>query len=124
MSKILVIDDSAFSRKIARTALEKLGHTVEEAHDGNAGFEKATSNSYDCVLTDLLMPGLTGLELLEKMQGHSCPVIVVTADIQSTTREKCQQLGAQAIVNKPLDDQKLRQALETVSPSLVGNVSC
>ena len=112
---LLIVDDSAFSRKATRMILERLGHQVEEAKDVPQALELIATRDYQCVLTDLLMPGLTGFDLLERACKLSrVPVAVVTCDVQQTTRQRCLQLGAATVVNKPVDETKLAQAIELV----------
>lgn len=112
---LLIVDDSAFSRKTTRIILERLGHQVEEASDVVRALEMIANRDYQCVLTDLLMPGLTGFDLLLHVRKVSqVPVAVVTCDVQQTTRQRCLELGAAAVVNKPVDDAKLSSVLEAV----------
>ena len=112
---LLIVDDSAFSRKATRIILERLGHQVEEAKDVPQALELIGTRDYQCVLTDLLMPGLTGFDLLEKVRHLSrVPVAVVTCDVQQTTRQRCLELGAVMVVNKPVDEAKLAKAIEVV----------
>jgi len=112
---LLIVDDSAFSRKTTRILLERLGHQVEEAKDVPHALELIATRTYQCVLTDLLMPGLTGIDLLERVRQLSrVPVAVVTCDVQQTTRQRCLDLGAVTVVNKPVDEARLAEALEIV----------
>lgn len=112
---LLIVDDSAFSRKATRIILERLGHQVEEAKDVPQALDLIATREYQCVLTDLLMPGLTGFDLLEKVRHLSrVPVAVVTCDVQQTTRQRCLDLGAVMVVNKPVDETKLAKAIEVV----------
>ncbi len=117
---ILIVDDSAFSRKATRNTLEKLGFQIEEASDGEAALVKLGQTHYDCVLTDLLMPGMSGLDLLDRIRSvMEIPVIVVTSDIQTTTLQLCMDKGAVTVVNKPVDASKLSQALALALPERV-----
>lgn len=98
--------------------LERLGQQVEEAKDVPQALDMIANRDYQCVLTDLLMPGLTGFDLLDKVRQFSrVPVAVVTCDVQQTTRQRCLDLGAVTVVNKPVDETKLAKAIEIVLAS-------
>jgi two-component system chemotaxis response regulator CheY len=103
MSKVLVIDDSKFSRHRAVDALRHAGHEVVEASDGEMGIAVLGTESPDCVVLDMLMPVLDGIGFLRRIrdQGMRLPVIVVTADIQQSTRNLCEGLGVSAFLHKP-----------------------
>ncbi len=106
MSSILIADDSMFQRFMLRKIASSLGHEVIEAADGSQLLEKAQASPPDLILMDLNMPGLSGMEVLEalKERGSALKVVVITADIQHTTRARCMDLGAAEVMNKPLDD--------------------
>jgi twitching motility two-component system response regulator PilH len=65
-------------------------------------------------VTDLLMPVMDGFALLESLQsvGHTVPVIVVSADIQQSSRDRCKELGCQTFLNKPFKSPALIEAVE------------
>ena len=108
----LVVDDSAFSRKATRQTLQRLGYDVQEASDVPAALQMLGSLSFECVVTDLLMPGLSGLDLLDRMNGTwSTPVVVLTSDVQTSTLQRCLEKGARTVVNKPVSEDKLKGAL-------------
>ncbi len=113
MPKILVIDDSKFQRKVISALLESEGYSVITAENGNSGFDLVLNESPDLVICDLLMPELDGFGFLEKIRQNNAnvPVIILTSDIQNTTRKRCLDMGAYTILNKPL-------AKETLLPVL------
>ena len=114
--KILVVDDSSLARRLTRKMLEELGHEVEEAADGSQALEKFALGQYDLVLLDMLMAGMYGLEVLQKLKelNPDQPVIVATADIQRSTRDQVKEAGAAAMVNKPVNKDELAETLEVV----------
>jgi len=116
MALILIVDDSAFQRGILRRIVTAAGHDVLEAEEGNAGLEIAASKKPDCILVDLIMGGMDGLTLLENLQGThlDIPVIIITADTQDTTREKCMEIGAATVVLKPVKKDELCPIIEDV----------
>ena len=115
-AKILVVDDSSLARRTVRQLLEQMGHTVEEAVDGPEALERYVLNHHDLVVLDLVMHGMYGLEVLGKFMelNPQLPVIVVTADIQKTTREDAKAAGAAAVINKPLKKEELTSVLDVV----------
>jgi len=107
-ANILIVDDSALARRLTRQVLEELGHSVEEASDGPQALERFAIHHHDAIVLDLVMPGMEGLEVLKKFRqlNSQVPILVVTADIQKTTREQVKAAGAAAILNKPVDKQQ------------------
>jgi len=114
MALILVIDDSTFQRHMIRTMVESAGHHVLEASNGREGLQLLGSKKPDCVLMDLIMPELNGFSMLKTFQGsHSkIPVVIVTADIQQSTYTQCLELGAVAVLNKPLRPDELHKTIQ------------
>ncbi len=113
MAKILIVDDSWLIRQSLKTLLAPIGYSVEEAVNGVEGLEKIIEYEPDCILLDLLMPELDGFGVLDAMNEKNLknPVIVLTADIQDTSREKCIKLGVFGFVNKPPKDDELKDML-------------
>ena len=114
--KILVVDDSGLARRLIRKTLEESGHDVEEASDGAEALERYALNHHDVVILDLLMHGMYGVEVLQKLKelNPAVPVIIVSADIQRTTREQVREMGAVAMVNKPVTKDQLTEVLSIV----------
>src|SRR5215469_4346607 len=115
-AKILVVDDSGLARRITRKILEELGCEVEDAPDGAQALERYVLHRHDVVILDLLMHGMYGGEVLQKLRelNPSLPVIIVSADIQRSTREAVKQAGAVAMVNKPVSKDELQEVLKVV----------
>ncbi len=116
-SKIMVVDDSAMSRRSLRRVLESGGYLVIEAEDGISALEKYHLERPDLVMLDMLMKGMYGLEVLVKLRqmDEGARIIVVSADIQNSTKEMAKDGGACAFVNKPFAASAL---LETVAEAL------
>lgn len=115
-AKILVVDDSGLARRLIRKILEELGHEVEDVSDGAQALERYVLNHHDVVVLDLLMHGMYGADVLQKLKqlNPDLRVIVVTADIQKTTREMVKEGGAAAIVNKPVSKEQMAEILDVV----------
>jgi two-component system chemotaxis response regulator CheY len=114
--KILVVDDSSLARRITRRMLEELGHEVEEAPGGAEALEIYALNRHDLIILDMLMTGMYGLEVLQKLKelNPTLPVIIATADIQRSTREDVKAAGAVGMINKPLNKEELTDMLDIV----------
>lgn len=115
-AKILVVDDSGLARRMVKQYIEELGHTVEEASDGAQALERYVLNRHDAVILDMVMHGMYGVEVLTKLRelNPELRVIVVTADIQKSTREQVKAAGAAAMINKPVKKEELVAVLNTV----------
>ena len=123
MAKILIIDDSLFQRRNIRKSLKAEGYDLQEATTGREGLEMIPTFAPDCIVLDILMPEVDGLSFLRTLQaqGNTTPVIVLTADIQNTTRQECLKLGAKEVLHKPLtrlDAEKLRAIIITILDSV------
>ena len=103
MAKILVVDDSSFARSRMRAILEGAGHTVTEADSAVKALGLAPAIRPQLVTLDLLMPEVTGQELLQKLQPllPAARFMIVTADVQEFTRQELLGLGAHAFLGKP-----------------------
>jgi len=115
MAKILIVDDSSMSRRIVRGYLESAGHEVTEASDGMTALDQYNLEKPDIVLLDLVMSGMGGLEVLQKLReaDSQARVIVATADIQNTTRDMAAQAGSRGFLNKPIRREELLTAVNS-----------
>jgi CheY-like chemotaxis protein len=113
MARILLVDDSLYQRNKLRKFLEDAGHEVIEGKDGEEGVSLAASRRPDCILLDLIMPKVGGMEVLREFHERhiTLPVIIHTSDIQEETRQECLALGAVAFLNKPAQDEDLLAAI-------------
>ncbi len=120
MATILIVDDSGFQRAFLSKALVEDGHGVLEAANGARALEVAAAEQPDCILTDLIMPDMRGLVVLETLQqqGSEIPVVVLTADIQEEVEARCLELGAARVLHKPIKPERLR---ETIAAVLAGD---
>lgn len=112
---ILIVDDSALARRNSRQILESEGYSILEAHDGLSALEKYFLEKPDVVILDLVMKGMYGLDVLQKLRemDPGVRVVVVSADVQSSSHDLVEQAGGKAFVNKPFDRNELIAAVET-----------
>jgi two-component system chemotaxis response regulator CheY len=113
--KILIVDDSALSRRTLRRILESASYEVVEADDGMTALELYFLEKPNLVLLDLVMKGMYGLEVLVKLRemDPKALVVVASADIQSSTRQMVDEAGALAFINKPFVSEQVISAVET-----------
>ena len=120
--KILIVDDSALSRRTLRRILETAGYEVVEADDGMTALELYFLEKPHLVLLDLVMKGMYGLDVLVKLRemDPKALVVVASADIQSSTRKMANEAGALAFIHKPFVTE---QVLAAVDESLAKGVT-
>jgi DNA-binding NtrC family response regulator len=114
MEPILLVEDKAELRAMLRKALERAGYTVDEASDGNAAIEKVRSRRYLLVLTDLKLPGHSGIDVLREARRAepTLPVILVTAYGSVEEAVTAMKEGAFDFIQKPVDLDHLKLLLE------------
>jgi two-component system chemotaxis response regulator CheY len=115
-TKVLIVDDSSMSRRIVRGILESAGHEVTEAADGMAALERYSLEKPDLVLLDMVMAGMYGIEVLQKLReiDGQARVIVATADVQHSTREMAEQAGSRGFLSKPIKKEELLTLVNAV----------
>lgn len=113
--KILIVDDSALSRRTLRRILESAGYDVVEADDGMTALEMYFLEKPGLVLLDLVMKGMYGIDVLLKLRemDQQVRVVVASADIQSSTRKMVDDAGALGFINKPFISEQVIAAVET-----------
>ncbi|MHB9074665.1 MAG: response regulator [Desulfobaccales bacterium] len=109
---ILVVDDNGINRDLLSRYLERQGHAVQVAHNGRQALEMITTGTFDLVLLDITMPGLTGYQVLQHLK-HSetlrdLPVIMISALDEMDSVIRCIELGAADYLPKPFNPVLLR----------------
>jgi two-component system chemotaxis response regulator CheY len=116
-AKVLIVDDSGLARRRVRGILEAEGYEVIEAEDGMSALERYFVAKPDLVMLDLVMKGMYGLDVLTKLRemDPDARVIVISADVQTSSHEMVQQAGAAGFLMKPIDtDQVLSLVRSTL----------
>jgi two-component system, sensor histidine kinase len=116
---VLLVDDNAINRKVALFTLQKLGHTVESAENGQEAVDKFINGNFDVILMDIQMPvmdGYTATHEIRKLQEESpgpgkTRIIAMTANAEKGEREKCIQLGMDDYISKPFKSEDLEKKL-------------
>ncbi len=109
MARILVVDDERFIRNTIKDILEHEKYIVDVAEDATQAFEKAKTKHYDLILTDIVMPGINGIVLLEKLKddGFESPIMIMSAHGNIEIAVECIKKGAFDFLEKPLDLNRL-----------------
>ena len=108
-----MVDDEEPVRKALRRLLRAAGLQADSYASGQEFLDTAAQRQPDCVVLDLHMPGMSGLQALRKLQaaGRSLPIVIITAHDEPATREQCLAAGACAYLRKPLEDRLLLNAI-------------
>ena len=120
MAKILVIDDQAHIRNILRAFLENEQHEVDLAEEGKTAMNLIDSGSYDLVITDVVMQGYDGFEVIKSLKRlhPAVKVIAITGgggkEDCGELMETCKLLGADRALPKPLDFAKIQAVVREV----------
>lgn len=115
--KFLSVDDSSTMRKIISLALKGAGHSVEEAEHGREALEKLKLGPVDCILLDINMPEMNGIEFLKlRMKDPSIasiPVFVLTTQDEVALKTEAMSLGAKGFITKPFQKEALLAAINS-----------
>lgn len=116
--KLLIVDDSSFTQIIMSNMMKKYLQDAEiiTAKDGFEGLEKYKETKPDYVFVDLLMPKLSGTELIKMIKEYDekAKIFVVTADVQKSIREEMEALNIKAFINKPFDEKKAKYVFDII----------
>lgn len=101
--RILVVEDEAVAAAVLAKGLREHSYAVDVAGDGDAAFEQATINDYDLLVLDVLLPGMSGLEVCGKLrsEGVNTPVLMLTARGEPDQRVEGLDAGADDYLSKP-----------------------
>ncbi len=114
--KILVVDDEEGARELFFTILSDEGYDITLANNGEEALAQFKSYSYDLVVTDIKMPVMDGLQLLQEIRktGSKTDVIMVTAYGEVESYLKAMSLGAAEYINKPIRIKELKRIVHKV----------
>ncbi len=117
MKKILYVDDAHSLRQLVEMVLSK-HYLISVAENGALGFESAMKDNFDLVISDINMPVMTGLELLQKLRATEVykftPILMLTTEASQEMKDKGKSLGATGWIIKPFDPEKLLKVIERV----------
>jgi FixJ family two-component response regulator len=115
MAMISIIDDDIFVRESAAELISSLGHEALIFGSGEQFLASDRLKATACIITDLNMPGLDGLDLQNRLlaDGHTTPIIFITAYPKEAARSRALKSGAVAFLTKPFQESALISSLET-----------
>ena len=115
---VLIVEDNARNRKLVRDVLGFAGFETIEACDGEAGLALARSRRPDAVLMDINLPGMTGIEVLQRLRADAAtaaiPVLAVTAYAMKDDRARILAAGFDGYIEKPVDVRALPAQVEAL----------
>lgn len=116
---VLVVDDDARLREFMRVNLEMEGYTVREASSAEEALGSIEDQAPELVLLDVVMPGIDGWEMLQRMQERygSIPVIMFSGQVDANSAGDAEQRGARGFVGKPFDPQQLIERAKQLVPA-------
>ncbi len=118
--RVLLVDDSPIARATESALVKALGHSVEEAQDGEEGFSKASAQTYDLILTDVQMPRLDGFSLTKRLKSTPglarIPVIILSSLASPEDRRRGADAGADAyLIKGELGVESLAQTIDRLT---------
>ena len=110
---VFVVDDDAAVRKALRRAIAAAGHAVEVLESAEAFLRQAAPRRPSCLVLDVRMPGMNGLELQRALKGteHDLPIVFISGHVDAQAREQALAAGAVAVIDKPVDTDELLAAV-------------
>jgi signal transduction histidine kinase/CheY-like chemotaxis protein/ligand-binding sensor domain-containing protein len=114
---ILVVEDNRINQKVLSHQLINLGYAIEVAENGEQAVEKVRNRRYDLIFMDVQMPVMDGFQATQQIRGlgngaSSTPIVAVTANAFQSEREKCFSFGMDDYLTKPVDKDRLQEALD------------
>ena len=122
MSRIMLVDDDESFRPMLRTTLTKLGHQVREARDGDEAMAMFEQEPADIVITDIIMPGKEGLEIIGmfKIRFPGVKVIAMSGAgrvVKTNYLKLARAEGADGVLDKPFSNEQLTRMIAQLTPS-------
>jgi len=110
-ASILTVDDSASIRQAIKIALTSAGYSVSEAVNGSEGLEKAEAGAFDLIITDLNMPIMDGLTMIQQLRARGkvvgTPIVFLSTESDGDIKAQAKAAGATGWMTKPFDPEQL-----------------
>jgi CheY-like chemotaxis protein len=117
-ARLLLAEDEDVLRMLVVDTLEDEGYVIDEAVDGVEAFEMIRSSEYDLVLLDYMMPGMTGLEVVEKVRAlpekRDLKIMMLTAKSQKADQDQAMRAGVNYFLAKPFSPMELIHVVEEI----------
>jgi len=116
MRRILIVDDSRLIRSVASTAVKEAGHEPIVAKNGQEGLDILDIEKIDLIFSDVNMPVMNGLEMVEKIKNNEkymyVPIVMLTTESNPDLKARARDLGVKAWMIKPFDKKKFFMAVK------------
>ncbi len=116
MARILAVDDMRSMRELVKTVLEKRGHQVDIMDDGETALAYATSHQVDLVISDINMPIMNGISLVEALRNlpayRRVPILMLTTEDAQNKKDQARAAGANGWIQKPFNPERLVNAVD------------
>jgi CheY-like chemotaxis protein len=111
--RVLLVEDNEVNREVFTDMLQRLGHKVAIASDGESALAQLSDGWFDAVFMDVQLPGIDGLEVTRRFQqsGGATPIIGLTAHTSRESVDRCLVAGMKTVLTKPVDSEQLAAAL-------------
>jgi len=123
---LLIVDDTAVSRITLEALLEPQGYRIVQAQDGPEALALAALEHPDAIVMDVMMPGMDGLATCESLRANPStvrvPIVLVTALSDLSMQRRAKEVGANAVLGKPVDSRQLREVLRELLLDAAGPV--
>jgi CheY-like chemotaxis protein/HPt (histidine-containing phosphotransfer) domain-containing protein len=116
---LLLVEDNAINQKLAIALLERWGHRVTVAENGQVALDWVSKHTFDVILMDMMMPVMDGLEATRRIralqtEAAKVPIVAMTANAMESDRERCMQAGMDDYISKPIKAQELLALLQNM----------
>ena len=115
---VLIVDDSAYVRRMIHFALAQIPFELLDSHDGVEAIRQLENNSVDLIITDLTMPNMDGFELIQEIrnrsEGQHLPIIMLTGETDDECRERARAIGVSAFIVKPFVPEQISGLVEAI----------
>jgi two-component system chemotaxis response regulator CheY len=116
MKRVLAVDDSVSMRELVRATLTDAGFEVVSAEDGTRAYQAALGSQFDVVLSDVNMPSMDGIGLVEKLRAcpeyRLVPIVMLTTESSAEMKARARAAGATGWIIKPFDPERLIGAVK------------
>ncbi|MBU0719958.1 response regulator [bacterium] len=116
MGRVLIVDDASLVRTVAKKAALEAGHEVVVAEDGQKGLEAIKEFQFDIIFSDINMPVMSGLEMVENIRKEPAykyvPIVMLTTESNADLKAKGKEMGVKAWLLKPFNKDKFLMACE------------
>jgi len=118
--QVLLVEDNAINQKLATALLERWGHQVTLAGDGQVALQRIAQNRFDVVLMDMIMPVLDGLEATRRIRARESgtqrlPIVAMTANAMDSDRALCLEAGMDYYISKPIHAPELQELMQQIA---------